>query len=97
MLHRADTEGVDERIAGVRRVEDDLTADIGQPEAVAVAADARDDPGEHALGVGGIRGAEAQRIHHGQRTRAHGEDVADDAADAGGCALVGLDVRRMIV
>ena len=42
-------------------------------------------------------GAEAQRIHDGDGTRAHGEDVAQDAANPGGRALEGLDERRMIV
>ena len=41
--HRADAEGVDERVALVAVVEDDLAADVGQADAVAVAADARDD------------------------------------------------------
>ena len=40
---------------------------------------------------------EAQRIHHRDGPRAHGEDVAQDAADAGGRALVGLDERRMVM
>jgi hypothetical protein len=35
--------------------------------------------------------AKAQRVHHGDGTRAHGEDVAHDAAHAGGRALIGLD------
>src|SRR5579864_69478 len=38
-----------------------------------------------------------ERVHHCQRPRSHGEDVAQDAAYAGGRALEGLDVRRMIV
>jgi hypothetical protein len=42
-------------------------------------------------------GAERQRIQAGDWTRAHGEHVAEDAADAGGRALIGLDVARMIV
>ncbi len=41
--------------------------------------------------------AEAERVHHQHRTRAHGEDVAHDAADAGGRALVGLDVTGVVV
>ena len=44
-----------------------------------------------------IDGAEAQRIERGDRPRTHGENIAQDAADAGGRALVGLDERRMIV
>ena len=39
----------------------------------------------------------AQRIHHRDRPRAHGENVAQDSAHAGGCALKRLDERRMIV
>ena len=41
--------------------------------------------------------AEAERIHDGQRPRAHGEDVAQNAADAGGRALKRLDVAGVIV
>jgi hypothetical protein len=41
--------------------------------------------------------AEAERIHDGEGTRVHGEDVAQDAADAGGRALVGLDVAGVVV
>ncbi len=78
-------------------VEDRLAADVGQPEAVAVATDAGDDPGQHAVGVVGVQRPEAQRVHHRDRPRAHRQDVADDAADAGRGALVGLDVRRVVV
>src|ERR1039458_8429515 len=42
-------------------------------------------------------GAEAQRIHGGDRTRAHGKDVAQNAAHAGGSTLERLDERRMVV
>ncbi len=41
--------------------------------------------------------SEAQRIEHGDGPRAHGEDVAQDAAHAGGRALKRLDVAGMIV
>ena len=41
--------------------------------------------------------AEAQRIEHGDRPRAHGEDVAQDAAYTSRGALVGLDGARMVV
>src|SRR5258708_2864878 len=44
-----------------------------------------------------FRRAKAQRIEAGDRTRAHGEDVSQDATDAGGRALIGLDVARMVV
>ena len=47
--------------------------------------------------LGIVQRAEAERIHHGQRARVHGKDVAQDAAHAGGRALVGLDVAGMVV
>ena len=47
--------------------------------------------------LGWIGLAEAQRVHHGDGARAHGEDVAHDAAHAGGRALIGLDEAGMVV
>ena len=47
--------------------------------------------------LGVVERAEPQRIHHGDRASAHGEDVAEDAADAGRRALVRLDRRRVVV
>ena len=47
--------------------------------------------------LGMIGAAEAQRVEAGDRPRAHGEDVAQDAADARRRALVGLDERRVVV
>ena len=41
--------------------------------------------------------AEPQRVQQRDRPRAHREDVADDAADAGRRALIRLDERRMVV
>jgi hypothetical protein len=43
------------------------------------------------------RRAEAQRVHRRDRPRAHGEDVAQDAADAGRRALIGLDEGGVVV
>ena len=44
-----------------------------------------------------VEAAEAERIEHGDGARAHGEDVAQDAADAGGGALEGLDEAGVVV
>src|SRR5437588_4194217 len=41
--------------------------------------------------------AEAQRVQTKFRPRAHGKDVADDSANAGGCALERLNCAWMIV
>ena len=79
-------------------VEGDLAADGRDADAVAVAGDA----GDHALEDAArtsrrVERAEAQRIQQRDRPRAHREDVADDAADAGGRALIRLDERRVVV
>mgnify|MGYP002651706306 CR=1 FL=1 len=95
--HDARTQGVDERVAGVGLVEHRLATDVGQAQAVAVAADAGDDAVDDALRVGVVGGAEAQLVHDGHRAGAHRDDVADDAADAGGRALVGLDEAGVVV
>ena len=96
----AQAEHVDQRIAGVPVVECDLAADGRNADAVPVPCDA----GYHAFDgspgagrFGAVHLTEAKRVHQRDRTRAHGEDVANDAADAGGRALVGLDERRVIV
>ena len=101
-----DAHRVDERVARVRRIEDDLAADVGDADAVAVAGDPADHAAEQVavaggrrrIGLGvGLERAEAQRVEERDRAGAHGEDVADDAADPGGRALVGLDRARMVV
>ncbi len=44
-----------------------------------------------------IDGAEAQRVERGDRAGAHGKNIAQNAAHAGGRALIGLDERRVVV
>ena len=81
----------------VHLVEDDLAADGRNADAVAVAADAGDDAFENATRQRRVERSESQRVQQRDRPRAHREDVADDAADAGRGALVRLDERRVVV
>ena len=78
-------------------MEGGLAADRRNADAIAVAADAGDDAGDQMAGLGMIRAAEAKRVQVGDRTSPHGEDVAQDAADAGRRTLVGLDEARVVV
>ena len=75
--------------------EADLAAHGRHADAVAVAADA----GDHALEQPAVplvgERPEHQRVEQRDRARAHRDDVADDAADPGGGALVRLDRARM--
>ena len=93
----ADAHGVHEGVAVVAGREGDLAADVGHADAVAVPGDALDDAVEEAPGALGVGGAEAQGVQERDGAGAHGEDVSDDAADAGCRALEGLDGRGVVV
>ena len=96
-LGDAEAEDVDQRVARVRRVERNLAADRRNADAVAVAGDAGDHAFEQPRRARRVEVAESQRVEQRDRPRAHGEDVADDAADAGRRALIRLDERGVIV
>jgi hypothetical protein len=91
------THRVDERIPFVGRIEDDLAAHGRDADAIPVVADSLDDAREEMAHARRVERSEAQRVQQRDRTRAHREHVAQDAADAGRCALIRLDRRRMIV
>src|SRR5690348_2168536 len=102
----AERERVDERIIGIARLEADFAADGGNAEAIAVIRDAADDAVEDAAIARGFFGrdpragrerAETERVEDGNGACAHGENVAEDAADARRGALKRLDETRMIV
>ena len=97
MTQHSDAQRVDQRVAVVGGVEEGLAADRRQTEAVSVVGDAGDDAGQYSGGVGTVEGPEGQGIHDADRASAHGHDVANDAADSGGCSLMGLDIGRMVV
>ena len=96
-LGDADGHRVDQDVAVIGAVEIDLAADGRHADAIAVAADAGDDAGDQVAHLGMVGPAEAQRVQIGDRPRAHREHVAQDAADAGRRALIGLDVGRVVV
>ena len=97
--NKAESECVHQRIAAVAGLEFGFAAEVGHAKAVAVAGDAADDAFDDGVILvdelpllrdrpcSRLDRPEAERIHDGQRTRAHGEDVAQNAADAGGRAL----------
>ena len=96
----AEGKSVHQRVTVVAGLELYLAAEVGYSEAIAVAGDSADyafengvvavDGGGVGFAVGGD-GAEAEGVHDGEGTRAHSEDVSQDAADAGGRTLEGLD------
>ena len=97
MAQQADAQGVDERVAEIGAIEGQLTADIGQAQAIPITADAGDNPRQHPAGVGLVERPETERIHHADGPRPHGQNVADDSADTGGGTLVRLDIAGMVM
>src|SRR5690606_24462426 len=93
----AETEHVDENVAVVAGVEIGLPAHRRHADAIAVETDAADDAVNELTRLRMIGLAKAQRVHDGNGPRAHGEDVAQDAADAGRRALERFDETRMVV
>ena len=80
------------------RLEVDLAADRRHADRVAVVPDAGHGVVEQVARAPRRVGlAEAQRVEHRDRPRAEREDVAQDAADAGGGALEGLDRAGVVV
>ncbi len=88
---------VDQDVAVIGGMELALAADRRHPDAIAVAADPADDARHQVSRQWVVGAAEAQRIQQRDRPRAHREDIAQDAADPGRRALVGLDERGVVV
>ena len=86
----AHAHSVDQRIAGVGFVKADFAGHVGDADAVAVPGDAVHDAAQQPAVVGVVRGAKTEGVKQGDGAGAHGEDVADDAAHAGGGALQGF-------
>ena len=87
-----DAHRVHEHVVAVRVVEDRLAADGGDADRVAVGAD----PGDGAVEAR-VAGREAEPVEQRDRPRAHGDDVAQDPADARRRALERLDRGRVVM
>ena len=94
---QADAHRIHERVAGVSLGERDFAAQRRDPDAIAVVADASDYSREQVAVSRHIQGAKPEAVQHRHRTCAHGEYVAQNAADTGGGALVWLDRARVVV
>jgi hypothetical protein len=93
----AQAEHVHERVFGVDLVEHRLAPDGGHAHGVAVTGYAVDDALGDPAAAGVVERPEAERVHDGDGSGPHREDVAEDAAHPGGRALVGLDGGRVVM
>ena len=96
-VSEASRESVHEAVAGIRRVETNLTTNGRHAEAVAVAANALNHAVDELFGFRVIGCTERERVHRCNRTGAHCEYVAEDAADTRCRTLIGFDVGRVVV
>ena len=88
---------VDKDVAIIGGMEVGFAANRRNADAIAIATNAGNDALHQMLHLGVIRPSKTQRVHVGNRTRTHGEDVAQDAANASRRALIRLDIRRVVV
>ncbi len=88
----ADAHRVHEAVVRVGRVEDGVSADRRDADAVPVVGNAGHRPLEMI-----VRLAEAEPVEQRDRPGAHGDDVPEDAADSGRRPLERLDCRGMVV
>src|SRR5262249_19806204 len=93
----ADREGVHQDVVVVPGIEVQLAADGRDADRVAVVSDPADDALPEVRGARAFDAPEAQGVEARDRPRAHREDVAQDAADAGRRALERLDERGVVV
>ena len=90
-LDDAEGKSIDENIGVVALVEEAFAAHRGHPDTVAVAADAGDHAGQQVARARVSDAAKTQRVERRDGPRAHGEDIAQNAAHASGRALIGLN------
>ena len=96
-LEDADPHRVDEARLLVAGIEAHFATDVGHTNAVAVMTDTANGSVEESPCALGCWIAEAERVENRDRTGAHREDIAEDAADTGCGALKWLDSRRVVV
>src|SRR5579862_7436422 len=77
-------ERIHQRIAVVAFFKDALAADGRNSKTIPVVRNARDDAFEDPPVARDIERSESDRVHHGYGPSAHGENIAQDAAHAGG-------------
>jgi hypothetical protein len=97
LAQQSDTHRVDQRVAGVAGCEADLAPDRGDADAVAVVTDSPNHSGEQVSIPRQVERPEPEAVEHGDWSSAHGEHVPQNSPDAGGCSLIWLDRRRMIM
>ena len=97
LLEDAQRENVHQRISVVAFFENSFAADRRHAETIAIMRDAGDHAFQDSSIARALQRAKADGVHHCDGPRAHGENVAQNAANAGGGALKRLNKAGMVV
>ena len=97
LIRNANGHRVHKDIAIISGVEIGFTAYRGYAYAIAIATNAGNHALHQMLHLRMVRPSETQRVHIRHWPRAHGEHIAQDAANARCCALIGFDIGWMVV
>ena len=90
-------QSVHQRVVLINGVKPGFATNVGQTQTVAIETNSTHHSGCDAGGVGVSERSKAQSVHHRHRPCAHGNNVANNSAHTGGCALEGLDEAGVIV
>ena len=96
-LHEPDAHRIHERVPHIAGLKGDVPGDVGDPDAVAIRANAADDATHETAGAQLVRHPEEERIQQRDRPSAHREHIAEDPAHARGRALIRLDRGGVVV
>src|SRR5665213_1830152 len=102
---QAEREGVYQRVAVVTSLKFGFAAQVWHAKAVSVTGDAADHTfnngviaiDEFFIGAARLNRAKTQRVHHGQRPCAHGENIAQNSANASRGALERFNIAGVVV
>jgi len=100
LRHEAESDDVHQTVVIERLSEVDVAGQAGHAQGVTVLPDALDDAVHDplgAIGIGPDRVTETQWVCRGDDPRTHAVHIPHDAADARGRALVGQNLRRVVV
>src|SRR5208283_4924850 len=96
-LGDANSHGIDQNISVVAFVEIRRSADGRHSETIAIGADPGNDACDKMARAGMLRRTETQQVQASDRPRAHGENIAQDSANACRGALKGLDEGGVVM
>jgi len=88
---------IDQGILRVAGMKINFAANRRHTKSIAIAGNTTHHTFSHRPVLWLIERTEAQRIEDSYRPGSHGENIPQNSTHTGGCTLIGLDIRRMIM